>query len=89
MKEIIINNFFFLAVKGSSSLFERWYLTMKHLAAYLLLVAGGNTSPSAEDIKTLLTTVGVEVDQSRVSALIKAMEGKTAAEVNFANVHTS
>ena len=56
---------------------------MKHLAAYLLLVAGGNTSPSAEDLKTLLTTVGVEVDESRVSALIKAMEGKTAAEVNF------
>ncbi|KAF1799024.1 60s acidic ribosomal protein-domain-containing protein [Mucor lusitanicus] len=53
---------------------------MKHLAAYLLLVAGGNTSPSAEDIKSLLTTVGVEVDESRVSALIKAMEGKTAAE---------
>ncbi|KAG2204266.1 hypothetical protein INT46_011583 [Mucor plumbeus] len=53
---------------------------MKHLAAYLLLVAGGNTSPSAEDLKTLLTTVGVEVDESRVSALIKAMEGKTAAE---------
>ncbi|KAI8636834.1 60s acidic ribosomal protein-domain-containing protein [Parasitella parasitica] len=53
---------------------------MKHLAAYLLLVAGGNATPSAEDIKSLLTTVGVEVDGSRLSALIKAMEGKTAAQ---------
>jgi large subunit ribosomal protein LP2 len=56
---------------------------MKHLAAYLLLVAGGNASPSADQIKTLLSSVGVEVDQSRVSALLKAMEGKTAAEVCF------
>lgn len=54
---------------------------MKHLAAYLLLVAGGNASPSADELKTLLSSVGVEVDQSRVSALLKAMEGKTAAEV--------
>ncbi|CEP16153.1 hypothetical protein [Parasitella parasitica] len=53
---------------------------MKHLAAYLLLVAGGNTTPSAEDIKSLFTTVGIEVDESRLSALIKAMEGKTVAE---------
>lgn len=54
---------------------------MKHLAAYLLLVAGGNASPSADELKSLLSSVGVEVDQSRVSALLKAMEGKTAAEV--------
>ena len=27
---------------------------MRHLAAYLLLVVGGNATPSADDIKTLL-----------------------------------
>jgi large subunit ribosomal protein LP2 len=54
---------------------------MKNLAAYLLLVAGGNTSPSAEDIKTLLGSVGVEADSARLSALIKAFEGKTVQEV--------
>ncbi|KAI8097797.1 60s acidic ribosomal protein-domain-containing protein [Gilbertella persicaria] len=53
---------------------------MKHLAAYLLLVAGGNAHPSAEDLKKVLGSVGVEVDESRASALLKAMEGKTAAE---------
>lgn len=58
---------------------------MKHLAAYLLLVAGGNTSPSAEDLKTILGSVGVEVDASRVAALIKAFEGKTAAQVRIKN----
>jgi large subunit ribosomal protein LP2 len=30
---------------------------MKHIAAYLLLVAGGNTSPSAADVSALLQTV--------------------------------
>ena len=54
---------------------------MKHLAAYLLLVAGGNAHPTADDLKKVLASVGVEVDESRVSALLKAMEGKTAAEV--------
>ncbi|OBZ83591.1 60S acidic ribosomal protein P2 [Choanephora cucurbitarum] len=53
---------------------------MKHLAAYLLLVAGGNAHPTADDLKKVMGSVGVEVDESRVSALLKAMEGKTAAE---------
>ncbi|KAI9252151.1 60s acidic ribosomal protein-domain-containing protein [Sporodiniella umbellata] len=53
---------------------------MKHLAAYLLLNAGGNTTPSNDDIKKLLGSVGVEADASRLDALLKAMEGKTTAE---------
>jgi large subunit ribosomal protein LP2 len=57
---------------------------MKYLAAYLLLVAGGNTQPSAEDLKAILSSVGAEVEESRVAALIKAMEGKTVAEVRLA-----
>ncbi|KAI9018613.1 60s acidic ribosomal protein-domain-containing protein [Phycomyces nitens] len=54
---------------------------MKHLAAYLLLVAGGNTKPSTEDIKTLLSSVGVETETKRLASLLKALEGKTVAEV--------
>ncbi|KAI8060091.1 60s acidic ribosomal protein-domain-containing protein [Gongronella butleri] len=54
---------------------------MKFLAAYLLLVAGGNTAPSAEDIKKLLGTVGVEGDESRLTALLAGLEGKTLDEV--------
>ncbi|KAI9277838.1 60s acidic ribosomal protein-domain-containing protein [Sporodiniella umbellata] len=53
---------------------------MKHLAAYLLLVAGGKATPSNEDIKGLLASVGAEADASRLDALLKAMEGKTVAE---------
>jgi large subunit ribosomal protein LP2 len=54
---------------------------MKHLAAYLLLVAGGNQHPTADQIKELFASVGVESEASRLDALVKAMEGKTAAQV--------
>ena len=38
---------------------------MRHLAAYLLLVVGGNSSPSAEDITTLLGAAGIEIKSDR------------------------
>ncbi|KAG6028948.1 60S acidic ribosomal protein P2 [Claviceps sp. LM458 group G5] len=54
---------------------------MKHLAAYLLLGLGGNTSPSAEDIKTVLSSVGIEADADRLTKLISELEGKDISEV--------
>jgi len=54
---------------------------MKHLAAYLLLTIGGNTSPSAEDIKTVLASVGIEADCDRVDTLLKEVKGKDINEV--------
>ncbi|KAL6940667.1 60S acidic ribosomal protein P2 [Hanseniaspora vineae] len=54
---------------------------MKYLAAYLLLVQGGNASPSAEDIKSVIESVGVEVESSKVDALLSALEGKTVEEL--------
>ena len=54
---------------------------MKHLAAYLLLTIGGNTSPSAKDIKEVLESVGIEADDERLSALIKELKGKDIQEV--------
>ncbi|GKU01530.1 60s acidic ribosomal protein p2 [Fusarium langsethiae] len=49
---------------------------MKHLAAYLLLGLGGNTSPSAADVKTVLESVGIEADEERLNTLISELEGK-------------
>ncbi len=54
---------------------------MKHIAAYLLLVLGGNTSPSAADVTTALSKVGVTVDEARLATLIAEMEGKDLSEV--------
>jgi large subunit ribosomal protein LP2 len=55
---------------------------MKHIAAYLLLQTGGNASPSASDIKTLLETVGIEADQAQLDKLISELEGKDINEVS-------
>lgn len=54
---------------------------MKHLAAYLLLGLGGNTSPSASDVKTVLESVGIEADSERLEKLISELEGKDINEV--------
>ncbi|EGP92115.1 unnamed protein product [Zymoseptoria tritici ST99CH_1A5] len=54
---------------------------MKHLAAYLLLGLGGNTSPSAEDIKGVLSAVGIEADEERLTQLLSELEGKDINEL--------
>jgi large subunit ribosomal protein LP2 len=59
---------------------------MKHLAAYLLLGLGGNTSPSASDVKGVLESVGIEADDERLDKLISELEGKDLAEVCYSSM---
>jgi len=54
---------------------------MKHLAAYLLLGLAGNTSPSASDIKGVLSSVGIDGEDDRIEKLIAELEGKDINEV--------
>lgn len=54
---------------------------MKHLAAYLLLGLGGNSSPSAADVKAVLESVGIEADSERLETLIKELNGKDINEL--------
>ena len=54
---------------------------MKHIAAYALLVLGGNSSPSAADVEKVLKEAGVKADADKVEALVKALEGKAFHEL--------
>jgi large subunit ribosomal protein LP2 len=54
---------------------------MRHLAAYLLLKVGGNENPTAEDIKSLLSTVGIDGDEDRLTQLLTDLEGKDIGEL--------
>ncbi|KAK1239038.1 60s acidic ribosomal domain-containing protein [Trichoderma austrokoningii] len=54
---------------------------MKHLAAYLLLTLGGNASPSAEDVKAVLSSVGIEAEDERLEKLISELSGKDVNEL--------
>ena len=57
---------------------------MKYLAAYLLLKLGENESPSSEDVKNLLTSFGIEVDDSALSFMMEKVAGKPIAELEAA-----
>ena len=51
------------------------------VAAYLLAVLGGNTSPSAEDLKDILGSVGAETDDDRIELLLSEVKGRDITEL--------
>ena len=54
---------------------------MRHVAAYLLAVLGGNENPSAADVKSILSSVGVEADKDNLGRVISALKGKSIPEL--------
>uniref|UniRef100_A0A9J7WXG2 Large ribosomal subunit protein P2 n=1 Tax=Cyprinus carpio carpio TaxID=630221 RepID=A0A9J7WXG2_CYPCA len=54
---------------------------MRYVAAYLLAVLGGNSNPSAKDIKNILGSVGIEADDERLNKVISELNGKDINEV--------
>lgn len=46
---------------------------MRYVAAYLLAALGGNASPSAKDIKTILGSVGIEADDERLNKVLHVL----------------
>lgn len=61
---------------------------MKYLAAYLLLLQGENTAPTAADIKSVIESIGVEADEARISALLASFEGKGSLQEIIAEGQT-
>lgn len=49
---------------------------MRYVAAYLLATLGGNSSPSAKDIKKILSSVGIDADDERVNKVMSELGGK-------------
>ncbi|KAG8374140.1 hypothetical protein BUALT_Bualt11G0099900 [Buddleja alternifolia] len=54
---------------------------MKVIAAYLLAVLGGNASPSADELKNILSSVGAEADDDRIELLLTQVKGKDITEL--------
>merc|ERR1712243_212715 len=54
---------------------------MRYVAAYLLATMGGNASPSADDVKQILVSVGVDVDEEQLNIVIQQLAGKDVNEV--------
>jgi large subunit ribosomal protein LP2 len=49
---------------------------MRHIAAYAMLVLGGNEEPTAADIAKVLKEAGVAADEDKSNALCEALKGK-------------
>jgi len=62
---------------------------MRHIAAYLLLQIGGNSSPSSGDIKKVLSAVGIEADDERLDKLISELKGKDINTVSCLDPRTT
>jgi large subunit ribosomal protein LP2 len=58
---------------------------MKHLAAYLLLIIGGNANPTAEEIKELLASVAIDADEYRLTTLLNELSRRDINEVRSVN----
>lgn len=43
---------------------------MRYVAAYLLATLGGNASPSADDVKKILSAVGIEADEAKLGLVL-------------------
>ncbi|KAJ3168399.1 60S acidic ribosomal protein P2 [Geranomyces variabilis] len=56
-------------------------IKMKLLAAYMLATLGGNNSPSAADVKKILSSVGVDAEEERLTKLISELNGKDINEL--------
>ncbi|XP_042471778.1 60S acidic ribosomal protein P2B-like isoform X2 [Zingiber officinale] len=54
---------------------------MKIVAAYLLAVLGGNPNPSADDIRSILESVGAEAEDKRINHFLAEVKGKDITEV--------
>ncbi|KAM0887459.1 hypothetical protein ACQ4PT_029034 [Festuca glaucescens] len=52
---------------------------MRFVAAYLLATLGGNASPTKDDVRAILGSVGAEVDEAKLEMLFKEVDGKDLA----------
>ena len=54
---------------------------MKYIAAYALLVLGGNASPKAADLEKVLKEAGIKSEAEHVEKIITSLAGKPFHEL--------
>ena len=54
---------------------------MKHIAAYALLLLGGNEAPTAAQVEKVVKDSGATADKEKITALCAALEGKPFHEL--------
>lgn len=54
---------------------------MRYVAAYLLATLGGKSNPSKGDVQSILESIGLDVDDEKLSKVCSELEGKDINEV--------
>ena len=54
---------------------------MKYIAAYMLAKLGGKEEPTFEDIKRIIESVGIEIDEDKINQIINKLKGRNINEV--------
>ncbi|CAO2824758.1 unnamed protein product [Amaranthus hypochondriacus] len=54
---------------------------MKIVCAYLLAALGGKSSPTVDDVKDILSSVGIEPDEDRLQLFFDQVSGKDLEEL--------
>jgi len=54
---------------------------MRHVAAYMLAIIGGNASPSEADLKKILNSVGIEPVEEQLKVVVGQLTGKDVFEL--------
>ena len=54
---------------------------MKHLAAYMLAVLGGNANPSSSDIEKILSSVGIDAESDSLERVLGELKGKNVDDL--------
>ncbi|KAL7684094.1 putative ribosomal protein L12 family [Plasmopara halstedii] len=74
-----------VALETSSGIFQQKLLLtlnkMRHVAALLLCVLGGNATPTVADLEKVVKSFGGEFDKEQAEKLLKELEGKNIEEV--------
>ena len=54
---------------------------MKYIAAYALIVLGGNSAPKAADVEKVLKEAGIKSEADKVESVITSLAGKPFHEL--------
>ncbi|CAD6192803.1 unnamed protein product [Caenorhabditis auriculariae] len=54
---------------------------MRYVSAYLLAVLGGNQNPQVDDLKKILSTVGVDTDAETAKIVVSRLQGKSIEQL--------
>lgn len=61
--------------------FSHIIFRMRYVAAYLLAALSGNNSPSADDLKKIIGSVGIDCEADKITKIIGELKGKNIEEL--------